>query len=104
MPRSVQQVVATLNDSWANVPGLGPDLFHDRGLALPHPRDCVSVPVAQGVISLPVIVSGLADGRCVRAPIGRLSPLESTDTTVTGRLVSVVLRVKVLRSTHKWEA
>ncbi len=43
-----------------------------------------------------VIVSGLAYGRCTRAPLwpGPLSP--STDT----RVVSVVLRVKVLRSTH----
>ena len=42
------------------VPGLGPELCHDRGLALPHPWDCrglalphpwdcVGVTVAEGV-------------------------------------------------------
>jgi hypothetical protein len=89
------------------VPGLGPELCHDRGLALPHPWDrrglallvphpwdCVgaSVTVALGVPS--VIDSGLAYGRCTRAPLWPISP--STDT----RVVSVVLRDKVLRSTH----
>ena len=82
---------------------LTPELCHDRGLplphpwdcrglALPHPWDCVGVTVALGVSS--VVVPGLACGRCIRAPLGPISP--STDT----RVVSVVLRVKVLRSTH----
>ncbi len=31
------------------VPGLGPELCHDRGLALPRPWDCVGVTVALGV-------------------------------------------------------
>ncbi len=86
------------------MPGLGPELCHDRGLASPHPRDCVSVTVALGVTS--VIVSGLACGRCTRvdtrAPL-RLRPLSpgpSADRDT--RVVSVVLRVKVLRSTHNW--
>ena len=30
------------------VPGLGPELCHDRGLALPRPWDCVGVTVALG--------------------------------------------------------
>jgi hypothetical protein len=34
------------------VPGLGPELCHDRGLASPHPRDCVGVTVALGVTSV----------------------------------------------------
>ncbi len=34
------------------MPGLGPDLCHDRGLAFPRPWDCASVTVA-----LPVGVS-----------------------------------------------
>ena len=81
------------NAEWFTpVPGLGPELCHDRGLALPHPWDWVGVTVALGVSS--VVVSGLACGRCMRAPLGPISP--STDT----RVVSVVLRVKVLRSTH----
>ena len=60
---------ATLRLQWfAPVPGLGPELCHDRGpalphpwdfrgLALPHPWDCVGVTVALGVSS--VIVPGL---------------------------------------------
>ncbi len=48
------------------VPGLGPELSHDRGLALPHPWDCVGVAVALGVPS--VVDSGLAYGRSTRAP------------------------------------
>ena len=51
--------------------------------------------VALGVSS--VVVSGLACGRCMRAPLGPISP--STDT----RVASVVLRVNVLRSTHTYE-
>ena len=47
-------VVATLFDS--PLSGLGPELCHDRGPDLPHPRDCVSVTVAHGVAS--VVVSG----------------------------------------------
>ena len=91
------------------VPGLGPELCHDRGPALPHPWDrrglalprpwdcqCVGVTVALGVSS--VMVSGLASGRCTRAPLWPLLP--STDT----RVVSVVLRVRVLRSTHNFNA
>ena len=74
------------------VPGLGPELCHDGGLALPRPWDCVAVTVALGVPS--VIDSGLAYGRCTRAPLWPISP--PTDTSG----VSVVLRVKVLRSTH----
>jgi hypothetical protein len=77
------------------VPGLGPDLCHDRrGLALPRPWDCVCVTVALGVSS--VMVSGLACGSGTRAPLWPILP--STDT----RVVSVVLRVKVLRSTHNF--
>ena len=61
-------VVATLNGSTVlTVPGLGPELCHDRGPDfplltefrgpdLPHPRDCASVTVAHGVAS--VVVSG----------------------------------------------
>ncbi len=66
---------------------------------LPHSRHCVqvSVTVAQGVIS--VIVSGLADGRCVRAPIGPLSP-STGDSRVL--VVPVVLKAKVLRSKLIW--
>ena len=30
------------------VPGLGPELCHDRGLALPHPWDCVGVTIFFG--------------------------------------------------------
>ena len=78
----------------APVPGLGPELCHDRGLALPRPWDCVGVTVALGVSSQAAMVSGLACGRCMRAPLWPISP--STDT----RVASVVLRVKVLRSTH----
>ncbi len=52
--------------------------------------DGVSVTVALGVTS--VIGSGLACGRCTRAPLWPLPP--STDTRL--RVVSVVLRVKVL--------
>ncbi len=61
------------------VPGLGPELCHDRGLALPHPWDCVgvTVPVALGVPSQAVIYLGLAYGRCTRAPLRPISP--STD-------------------------
>ena len=51
-----------------------------------------SVTVALGVPS--VMVSGLACGSGTRAPLWPILP--STDT----RVVSVVLRVKVLRSTH----
>ncbi len=90
------------------MPGLGPEPFlngllpcqdlvlnlrHDVGLALP--RDCVSVTVAQGAIS--VIVPGLrsgmlpdlrAGGRRARAPIGRLdllhqSSISSLESNVT---------------------
>ena len=53
-------VVATLNGS--PVPGLGPDLCHDRGLALPHPTCGVRMPVAHGVPS--VIVPGWRCGHC----------------------------------------
>ena len=75
------------------VPGLGPELCHDRGPALPRPWDCVQVQVgvtlpvtvALGVSS--VMVSGLASGRRVRAPLWPILP--STDS----RVVSVVLRV-----------
>jgi hypothetical protein len=81
------------------VPGLGPELCHDRGLAclafpLARPWDCVgvTVTVALGVSS--VMVSGLACGSGTRAPLWPILP--STDT----RAASVVLRVKVLRSTH----
>ena len=70
------------------VPGLGPQLC----LAFPRPRDCVSVTVALGVSS--VLVSGLACGSGTRAPLWPILP--STDI----RVVSVVLRVIVLRSTH----
>jgi hypothetical protein len=95
-------------------PGLGPELCHDRGHALPHPglaevvdRDCVGVTVALGVTS--VIVSGLAYGRChgttrraplCQWPLSDESESPSTDTRVL--VVSVVfkLRVIVLRSTH----
>ena len=76
------------------VPGLGPELCHDRGLAFPRPWDCVGVTVALGVSS--VMVSGLACGSGTRAPLWPILP--STDT----RVVSVVLRVKVLRSTHNY--
>jgi hypothetical protein len=79
------------------VPGLGPDLCHDRGLAhlttslemanVADRRDCVGVTVALGVSS--VMVSGLAFGRRVRAPLWPILP--SNDT----RVVSVVLRVDV---------
>ena len=77
------------------VPGLGPELCHDRSLAclgFPRPwyRRCVTV--ALGVPS--VMVSGLASGSGTRAPLWPILP--STDT----RVVSVVLRVNVLRSTH----
>ena len=60
------------------VPGLGPELCHDRGpalphpwdcrgLALPHPWDCVGVTVALGVSS--VVVPGLHPfGRYRRQP------------------------------------
>ena len=51
---------------FAPVPGLGPELCHDRGLALPRPWDSVGVTVALGVPS--VMVSGLASGRGTRAP------------------------------------
>ena len=52
------------NAEWFTpVPGLGPELCHDRGLALPHPCDWVGVTVALGVSS--VVVSGLACGRCM---------------------------------------
>ena len=74
------------------VPGLGPELCHDRGLAFPRPWDCVGVTVALGVSS--VVVSGLACGSGTRAPLWPILP--STDT----RVVSVVLRVNVLRSTR----
>ena len=77
------------------VPGLGPELCHDRGLAFPRPWDCVGVTVALGVSS--VMVSGLACGSGTRAPLWPILP--STDT----RVVSVVLRVNVLRSTHNSE-
>jgi hypothetical protein len=72
------------------VPGLGPELCqcHDRGLALPRPWDCVGVTVALGVSS--VMVSGLASGRRVRAPLWPILP--STDRRDTS-VVSVVLRV-----------
>jgi hypothetical protein len=53
---------------------------------------CVGVTVALGVSS--VMVSGLACGSGTRAPLWPILP--STDT----RVVSVVLRVRVLRSTH----
>ena len=77
------------------VPGLGPELCHDRShacLGFPRPwyRRCVTV--ALGVPS--VMVSGLASGSGTRAPLWPILP--STDT----RVVSVVLRVNVLRSTH----
>ena len=77
------------------VPGLGPELCHDRShtcLGFPRPwyRRCVTV--ALGVSS--VMVSGLACGSGTRAPLWPILP--STDT----RVVSVVLRVIVLRSTH----
>ncbi len=64
------------------VSGLGPELRHARGLALPHPWDCVGVTVALGLWESPlsVIGSGLAYGRCMRAPFWPLSP--STDTRV----------------------
>ena len=42
------------------VPGLGPELCHDRGLALPRPWDCVGVTVALGVSSV-VVVQWLRD-------------------------------------------
>ncbi len=77
------------------MPGLGPELSHDRGLAcpslaFPRPWDCVGVTVALGVSS--VMVSGLpvACGSGTRAPLWPLLP--STDT----RVVSVALRVTVL--------
>ena len=74
------------------VPGLGPELCHDRSHVSPRPwyRECVTV--ALGVPS--VMVSGLASGSGTRAPLWPILP--STDT----RVVSVVLRVSVLRSTH----
>ena len=65
---------------FAPVPGLGPELCHDRGLASPHPRDCVGVTVALPVGVTSVIVSGLAYGRCqrrrqcTRAPLWPLPP------------------------------
>ncbi len=56
------------NAEWFTpVPGLGPELCHDRGLAclaFPRPWDCVGVTVALGVSSQAhwqaVMVSGLA--------------------------------------------
>ena len=60
------------------VPGLGPELCHDRGLAclaFPRPWDCVGVTVALGVSS--VMVSGLACGSGTRAPLWPILP--STD-------------------------
>ena len=72
------------------MPGLGPELC----LAFPRPWDCVSVTVALGVSS--VLVSGLACGSGMRVPLWPTLP--STDT----RVVSVALRVKVLRSTHNF--
>ena len=54
------------------VPGLGPELCHDRGLAFPRPWDCVSVTVALGVSS--VMVSGLACGSGTRAPLWPILP------------------------------
>ena len=32
------------------MPGLGPELCHDRGLAFPRPWDCVGVTVALGLL------------------------------------------------------
>ena len=54
--------------------------------------------VAHGPVVLPLLSSRdrPAHGRCTRAPSSPLSP--STDT----RVVSVVLRVRVPRSTHNW--
>ncbi len=49
------------------VPGLGPDLCHDRGPAFPRPWDCDGVTVALGVSS--VMVSGLACGSGTRVPL-----------------------------------
>ncbi len=54
----------------------------------------VTVALPVGVSSVMVTVSGLASGRRTRAPHWPLLP--STDT----RVVSVALRVSVLRSTH----
>ena len=77
------------NAEWFTpVPGLGPEFC----LAFPRPWDCVGVTVALGVSS--VMVSELACGSGTRAPLWPILP--STDTIV----VSVVLRVIVLRSTH----
>ncbi len=90
--------IATLQ--WhAPVPGLGPELCHDQShvcLGFPRPRYRECVTVALGVSS--VMVSGLAGGSGMRAPLWPILP--STDT----RAVSVVLRVKVLRSTHNYRA
>ena len=41
------------------VPGLGPELCHDRGLALPHPWDCVGVTQWPGTGSLLCCGSGI---------------------------------------------
>ncbi len=91
------------NAEWFTpVPGLGPELCHGRGfacLAFPRRWDyvgvTVGVTVALGVFS--VMVSGLACGSGTRATLWPILP--STDT----RVVSVVLRVIVLRSTHNWK-
>jgi hypothetical protein len=84
------------SDSDSTVPGPGPDLCHDRNLSPPHPtrspRDCVSV--TWSCLCYRFGTGVHTSLRCTRAPSSPLSP--SADTGV----VSVVLRIKVPRSTH----
>ncbi len=57
-------------------PGLGPELCHDRGLALPRPWDCVGVTVTLGVSS--VKVSGLASDSESESRLAGVQAYEST--------------------------
>ncbi len=86
------------NADWLTpVPGLGPELCHDRipGPSLPHPRgDCVRVTVAHGVTSVQVQVIISWWAYCSSAPALGCPLFPSTDT----RVVAVVLRVTVLHT------
>jgi hypothetical protein len=55
------------------VPGLGPELCHDRGLALPRPWDCVGVTV---VLSGSLLCYGFGTGiwqACESAPVADIA-------------------------------
>ncbi len=81
------------------VPGLRPELCHDRGLALPRPWDWVGGTVALG-LSRSLLCYGIGTGKWQWYESTPVTDIAVNRLESDTRVVSVVLRVTVLRSHH----